>query len=254
MGAHHALAALLLAVLAPHGAAATIWAKPPMQQQQQQQQQQRQQQQQQRQQQRTLQATSSETTAPSTYFWYNNVTLKSQYARPEEDLGLFDENFKQSYWVVEVDGKKVATWEKPSALDWHTIYDATHGLPYFRNNALDTTTWDRPACLGWSKRALDKVFYYNTVTKEAAWPGEVPEYVPYQSESGHHYWHDKRTQQSTYEPTSEEAAWYEAESQLHEHEGKFRTYYYNAMNKLSTWELPARSNLAWKKSYVEVEL
>ena len=190
-----------------------------------------------------------------THFWYNNVTLVSQYAYPETDLGLFDAVHQRKYWVsLGEDGAKTSTWSKPNELDWRSIDDPVSGRQYFRNDALDLTTWERPACLGWSKRSLERSFYYNTVTHESAWPHEKPDYVPYQTETGHAYWHDKRTQTTTYDPPSEEAAWYEAESPTHQHEGQLRKYYYNALSKLSSWELPARSSLAWKKSYVELEL
>jgi hypothetical protein len=196
--------------------------------------------------------------APATvasHFWYNNVTHVSQYEVPESDLGVFDEIAKHMYWVVTVGGVKTSTWTKPSEVDWRVMYDAKSKVPYFRNDALDLTTWDRPACLGWSKRDSEKPFFYNSVTNEAAWPHEVPEYVPFEDDKGQKFWHDKKTQISSYEPPSEEAAWLAAESSDHPDAfGKLATYFYNAKNKLSTWELPARSGLAWKKSYMEVEL
>lgn len=190
------------------------------------------------------------------YFWYNNVTFVSQYNHPEEDIGVFDEAHKRTYWVVKsATGQTRTTWDKPAELDWHAQYDELSGNYFFRNNQLDLTTWSRPACLAWSKRSLDNAFYYNSVTKEAVWPNDLPEYVPFENDSGDKFWHDKRTKVSTYEPPSVEAAWYTAESDAHIGVGgKLRQYYYNAKTKLSTWELPAHSNIAWKKSYAEIEL
>jgi hypothetical protein len=198
-------------------------------------------------------------TAPlqaTSVFWYNNVTFISQYNTPEADIGVFDQVHKQRFWVVTVGGVKTSTWKVPSELDWRVMYDTKTSVPYFRNDALDITTWTRPACLGWSKRDSEKAFYYNSVTNEVVWPHEVPEYVPFEDAKGQPFWHDKKTQTSSYEPPSEEAAWLVAESSNHpDSAGKLATYFYNAKNKLlSTWEMPARSGIAWKKSYMEVEL
>lgn len=190
----------------------------------------------------------------SDHFWFNNVTFVSQYELPEEDVGVFDTTHQRQYWVeIDDNGTKTPTWTKPAALDWRVLVDAITSRPYFRNDALDETTWDRPACLGWSKRSLGSVFYFNSITQESAWPHEVPEYVPLHTDQGVPYWYDKKTKTSTYDPPSEEAAWHTAESTKHERiGGKLRTYYFNALTKVSSWELPARSNLAWQKNHVEL--
>jgi hypothetical protein len=102
---------------------------------------------------------------------------------------------------------------------------------------------------------MDRVFYHNAVTKETAWRSDLPSYVPYQDASGKPYWFDETDKASTYLPPTEEAAWLESTSTEHRNAaGQFASYFYNTLSKVSTWELPAQSNLAWNKHHVEMEL
>jgi len=87
--------------------------------------------------------------------------------------------------------------------------------------------------------------YVNIVTNERT--AQRPAYLPYLDASGNNYWVIEKRQMwspkkklvSTWTPPSVNAAW--LKRQL---DG--RTFYFNTLDKnLTTWEMPADSNLAW---------
>jgi hypothetical protein len=55
---------------------------------------------------------------PPSFFWYNNVTLVSQFEYPETDLGIWDETARRRYWVVMDGSQKTSTWVKPTDMSW----------------------------------------------------------------------------------------------------------------------------------------
>ena len=109
---------------------------------------------------------------------------------------------------------------------------------YFDNEVTGETTWTRPAALGWSRRSVERTFWYNSVTGASRRDAPV-EVVGVHHESGHTYFPAPGGGATWDRPPA--AGWNEVESEAHEG----RTYFYNTVTKETVWERPADSNVAW---------
>lgn len=171
---------------------------------------------------------------------YNEVLGKSQNTQPE-DVPVWNEKHDRFYYVQ--NGQ--ASWDTPAHLAWRELRDPAD-RPYYRNDVLDETTWTKPAVLSWKRLDRSKYYLYNQVSKQSVWPQEAPAYVGLvDAKTGRRYWRDPRTNKATWNPISVEAAWAQSEDK------NGAQYYYNSLSKETTWNLPEKSNVAWKKNYLE---
>jgi hypothetical protein len=118
-------------------------------------------------------------------FWFNNVTGASSWERPEA-IGITSSDGDTKYWII----NGVSTWEPPAEFSWRAVVSpdpAQEGRTYFENWITKETTWDRPACLGWSRRSQSKTYWWNMVTLETTRNAPV-HVVGIETADGHTYY------------------------------------------------------------------
>jgi hypothetical protein len=175
-------------------------------------------------------------------FWFNNVTGVSSWDRPEALGHESTEHAGAVYWIAD-DGK--ATWDPPVAHAWRALASTTDGTPYFENTKTKEVTWTRPEALSWSRRSVNKTYWWNVVTGEARRDAPT-DLVGFSHESGHVYFLTPSGASTWDRPAA--AAWAEATSDKHDG----RVYWYNSVTGETVWERPANSNVAWQMYHEEL--
>lgn len=118
------------------------------------------------------------------------------------------------------------------------------GAEFFFNENTKESTWERPAALGWSKKAT-RAFWHNEITGETTW--ETPAEVGHIDEAtGRRFWVDRKGK-SIWEPPKA-MAWEEVIIPEGEPHAGYK-YYHNSVSEETTWERPQA--LQWTQVHPE---
>ena len=178
--------------------------------------------------------------ATEALFFHNNVTGVNTWTRPAE-MPYFDADSGKPYWLINGE----ASWTPvDKELGW-VVHWSDGAVPFFVNEALNLTVWERPAVLGWSMRSSEKKFYYNTKTHETV--RERPRDLGFHSEEHNATYYVDQDGDATWD-APEASAW----EQHHDTEHN-QPFYHNRVTGETVWEPPHDASVHWQEWFESVD-